>query len=246
MTTFICNTFHNPWVLCDCLKTLDAYAPAPAVVVSHEASQDERRIIEHVCDYIEIPTKILWLDDVQPPTGFNEAVKHVDTEYVGLFNDDVMFIPHSPVWEVLEEAMTPDVGMAGCATNFSATAENILRTDLPDVSDVLFLTGATQIMRTDDYIDMGGYDPTFDAIGGYWDIDLCIRVLQSGKRIVLDKRAYYHHCGSTTIVQTPNRTLRGELAINNLVRKHGLGVCEDFLSYAYHDPTYHSMKEAVA
>jgi len=247
-TTFVCNTFHNPWVLRDCLVTLaDNAAPTAVVVVAQDASADERRIIDRVCDFIDLPVTLLFAGNVHPPAGFNEAVEHVKTEFVALFNDDVMF-PSCPLWEPLEgSASLSGVGMVGAATNCAATAESILNTGRDDVFETEFLTGGGHFMRTALYRELGGYDQRFTALGGYWDIDLCMRVRQAGLKLLVDRRAYYHHSGSQTIVQTPNRALLGEEAVNALVKKHGVGECRAWLDHAFCDPSdFRTLKEAVA
>lgn len=248
-TTFICNTFHNPWVLRDCLVTLaDNASPTAVVVVVQDASDDERRVVERVCDFIDLPATILYLGNVHPPAGFNEAVKHVKTEFVALFNDDVLFVPGNAIWDHLEgSASLPGVGMVGAATNCAATAESILNTGQEDVFEAEFLTGGGHFMKTDLYQRLGGYDEQFTALGGYWDIDMCMRLRQAGYRLLVDRRAYYHHSGSQTIVQTPNRALLGEEAVNALVRKHGIERCGEWIDLAFCDPSdFRLLQEAVA
>src|SRR5262249_4712002 len=50
------------------------------------------------------------------------------------------------------------------------------------VRNYLAVTGACLMTRKDTFVEMGGFDEHFELCGG--DIDLCLRIVRSGKRIV--------------------------------------------------------------
>ena len=53
------------------------------------------------------------------------------------------------------------------------------------------VTGACVLVRTDDYHNVGGFDPEFPL--NYNDIDMCLKLRRLGKRIIYQPNAILSH-----------------------------------------------------
>lgn len=64
--------------------------------------------------------------------------------------------------------------------------------------DLKAASGCCQLIPTDLWMELGGYDPDFNPYG-YEDIDLCLRMRGIGKRILLASKARIYHKGTQTL-----------------------------------------------
>ena len=62
--------------------------------------------------------------------------------------------------------------------------------------EVSAVTGACLLMRTAVFRQLGGFDEVFPV--NYNDVDLCLRVVEAGYRIIFESRARMEHAESTT------------------------------------------------
>ena len=74
-----------------------------------------------------------------------------------------------------------------------------------EVADIFWATGAALLVRTDLYIKVGGLDEAFFA--HMEEIDLCWRILLSGKRIVVVPGSVVYHLGGGSLpASNPRKT----------------------------------------
>ena len=59
------------------------------------------------------------------------------------------------------------------------------------------IAGFAMLMERDFYLELGGFDESFGT-GNYEDDDLCLRVREAGKAIMVHEGVYIHHFGSQT------------------------------------------------
>lgn len=70
---------------------------------------------------------------------------------------------------------------------------------LVSVRDFMAVTGACMMVRADVFEDVKGFDPLLAV--GFNDIDLCLRVRESGKKVLFDGHSVlYHHESATRMV----------------------------------------------
>ncbi|HEY0422787.1 MAG TPA: glycosyltransferase family 9 protein, partial [Rhodopila sp.] len=158
---------------------------------------------------VEIPGKFNW-------SRFNNrAVEQADGEYLLFLNDDVE--TQDPNWldALLEHAQRPEVGIAGPqllypdrkvqhAGIFLTTLGSgrhsfrFLAEDDPGYfglaltqRNVIAVTGACMLMRRDVFDRVGRFDEAHEVINN--DVDLCLRVWQSGLSIVYTPYAQLIH-----------------------------------------------------
>ena len=71
--------------------------------------------------------------------------------------------------------------------------------------DVTWASGAALLVRTETYLDLGGLDPLFFA--HMEEIDLCCRILASGKRVMASTDSEVYHVGGASLNQgNPQKT----------------------------------------
>ena len=150
----------------------------------------------------------------------NVGARHADGDFVVFLNNDTEV--QTPEWiEAIVGLAEPDgvgavgplllypngsVQHAGVVLGLRGTADHIMR-GFPASSDgyagslsctreVSAVTAACLLMRRGLFLDLGGFDEHFAT--HYQDVDLCLRVRRSGRRILYTPRAVLrHHEGAT-------------------------------------------------
>jgi GT2 family glycosyltransferase len=158
--------------------------------------------------------------------AINAGMEHVDTPYVCLMNDDVVFPDNARTfWRALIRHLGPDseVGAVGPSSNFVAGAQSLFRLDTPPSIPTKYLIGFCMVLRTDIFRQVGLLD---ENLPGGDDLDLSIRIRKAGYRLVIDREAYVHHIGCQTggkLYGNYWNSLEQQDATNNaLMRKHGV------------------------
>jgi GT2 family glycosyltransferase len=150
----------------------------------------------------------------------NLGVDHAAGELVAFLNNDTEV--QTPEWlEVLVSLAEPDdvgavgpllvypnatVQHAGVVLGLRGTADHIMRGFPSDADgyagslsctrEVSAVTGACMVMRRQLFVELGGFDESFAT--HYQDVDLCLRVRSTGRRILFTPRAVLrHHEGAT-------------------------------------------------
>jgi len=165
--------------------------------------------------------------------GYNDALKHVDAEYYVLLNQDIE-VSEGWVEKVLVEmekdpniaAAQPKLrayherthfeyagasggyvdmfGYAFCRGRMFDTIEED-RGQYDDVVDLFWATGACLFVRSKDYWEAGALDEDFFA--HHEEIDLCWRMRNRGKRIIVVPQAVVYHVGGGSLPQgNPRKT----------------------------------------
>ncbi|WP_299177763.1 glycosyltransferase family 2 protein [uncultured Chryseobacterium sp.] len=165
--------------------------------------------------------------------GYNEGLKKINAEYYCLLNSDVEVTENwiSPVLELFEEhseiaAIQPKVlsyhnprlfefaGAAGGLIDnlgypycrgrvFDDVEEDNGQYD--DEKEIFWASGCCLFIRSKDFWDQKGFDERFFA--HQEEIDLCWRLINSGKRIFYTGRSTIYHVGGGTLnKQSPQKT----------------------------------------
>ncbi len=100
------------------------------------------------------------------------------------------------------------LGINGFAGHVFSGLSNAVPTTTPFgrpdwVRNYLAVTGACLITRKETFLEVGGFDEHFELSGG--DIDLCLRIVRSGKRIVYTPHAklVHHEAASRKFTPVP-------------------------------------------
>lgn len=165
--------------------------------------------------------------------GYNRAIAQLDYEYIVLLNSDVATTPHwlEPLLSLMDSdseiaACTPKIiddkrhthfeyaGAAGgyidwlgypfCRGRIMDTIEED-HGQYDDNADCLWGSGAALMVRRALYLSYGGLDEDFFA--HMEEIDLCWRMRNDGKRIVVCGTSSVYHLGGATLNSTnPRKT----------------------------------------
>ena len=157
--------------------------------------------------------------------GYNKALQQIEAEYYLLLNSDIEVTHHwlTPMIELLDShqdiaACQPKLlsifdkdsfEYAGASGGYldkygypfcrGRIFETVERDDgqYDNQADVLWATGAALMIRSKDYLAVGGLDRRFFAHNE--EIDLCWRLRIRGRRIVCLPESYVYHVGGGTL-----------------------------------------------
>jgi GT2 family glycosyltransferase len=157
--------------------------------------------------------------------GYNHALKQVDSEYYVLLNSDVEVTENwlNPMFDLLESdpsiaACQPKIKdynnksyfeYAGACGGFidkygypfcrGRIFENLEEDNkqYDNVEEIFWASGASLFIRSKDYHNIGGLDEFFFA--HMEEIDLCWRLKNSGKRIMVCPSSTVYHVGGGTL-----------------------------------------------
>lgn len=117
--------------------------------------------------------------------GYNAGVAAAKGKYIAIFHDDC--IMSAPGWD--KEMI------AQLYTGSFATSTELVHNP---AFNFHFLKGTPLVMRTQDYIEMGGHDENYFA--GIEDLDFSWRMLAAGHTISKTVIPYYHFNGMSTVI----------------------------------------------
>lgn len=165
--------------------------------------------------------------------GYNQALKHLDSDYAVILNSDVEVAPGwlQPIIELMEldrniAAVQPKIlsisdrtrfeyagacggwmdtlGYPFCRGRIFAETETD-QGQYDEVADIFWASGAAFVIRKELYKNFGGFDGDFFAHSE--EIDLCRRLKKAGFRIVVQPRSVVYHLGGGTLpYNTPRKT----------------------------------------
>lgn len=165
--------------------------------------------------------------------GYNQALQHIESDYVVLLNSDV---------EVTENWLMPAIGFMDANETVAALQPKILsyrnkeyfeyagasggfidkygypfcrgrifgniekdHAQYDDITDIFWASGACMFIRLNDFIQAGGFDSTFFA--HMEEIDLCWRLNARGRKIVCYPHSVVYHVGAATLsAENPRKT----------------------------------------
>ena len=237
-------TYGNYQILNQCLRSLKASSPdvCHVTIVNNESSEDStnqiNRIIHNsgmidVVSVIQPGLNLKWIGAIN--VGLH-SIHSNHSEFFCMMNDDVIFPPGSSnFWpNMMRHFEDPSVGAVGPSSNFVAGNQSIQMVSLPDTIDTSCLIGFCMTLRTKTLKSLGGLD---EELPGGDDIDLSIRLMKDGYKLIAERGSYLHHIGQ----QTGNRVFEGywdseihqERTMNSMIRKHGLATWFDCWSHQW-------------
>lgn len=230
LLTVAIPTYHNFQMLSDCLTSLFKYTDFPfKVVVMNNAPQDAGFLsasLEGPNAQFKDKISIINMEHNKGWMGaLNIALDSCDTTYFCMLNDDVVFIPGNNLfWRQLIGSFNyGDVGAVAPCSNFVAGNQSLMALDTPDYMETSLLIGMCLVLETEFFKSVGGLDET---LPGGDDLDLSIRVLDAGKKLICNRNAYLHHHGQQTGKRVKgddwDSIAHQERTNNALIRKHGL------------------------
>jgi len=224
--TILIPTYQNFQTLTNCLLSLIKYTEYPykVVVLNNDASPAGRATMDQLKQTDFEDLHLVHLSSNQGWMGaINRGMEYVDTPYVCMCNDDVLFIPGDKAfWRKLIRHLGGRVAAVGPSSNYVAGWQSLFRLDSPPALPVKYLIGFCMVLRTEIFQDF----LLDEILPGGDDLDLSIRLRQAGWELIAEKDAYLHHIGSLTggklYAGYWNSAEQQDQTNNALVRKHGL------------------------
>jgi O-antigen biosynthesis protein len=202
-----------------CLSSIfdrSSYTNFEVVVVDNETS-DARALAAMRRDGVK---RVLLPSPFNYSRANNLGVEYAEGELLLFLNNDTEVVEPDWLQHMIYYAQQPDVGgvgalllypnrtvqHAGVVLGFRGTADHLMR-GFPQDSDgyagslacareVSAVTAACMMMRRADFDRLGGFDEYFAV--QYQDVDLCLKILRDGKRIIYTPRATLIHHESAT------------------------------------------------
>jgi GT2 family glycosyltransferase len=226
--TIVIPTFKNYQQLRWCLESMLRHTEYPyKIVVVNNGGPDDDDYVKALCGALGFEhlsvlcpgRNLAWMP------ALNTVLETCDTPFFCMMNDDVCFLPGNYLfWRTLMEHFNnEDTGCVGPCSNYVAGAQSLFQLDVSMMAETSLLIGFCKIVRTDLLRELGGLD---ESLPGGDDLDLSIRVIDSGHKLIVDRTAFLYHAGQQT-----GRRIHGndwdsqdhQEAINNaLIRKHGV------------------------
>ncbi len=150
----------------------------------------------------------------------NVGVAHSKGDYILLLNNDTEVIEPDWIQSLLFYACQPDVGAvggllvypnktvqhAGVVVGMNEVANHVMRGfaasddgyfgSLSCAREVSAVTAACMMIRRSIYVNIGGFNEQFRTY--FQDVDLCLRIIESGFRIIYTPRSLLLHYESAT------------------------------------------------
>ena len=214
LVSIIIPTRDRPQLLGTCLRSIfekSTYPNFEVILVDNGTTDREALRLFEQYDATIVP----FPEPFNYSRANNLGAAKARGEYLVLLNNDTEV--RTPGWleELLFYAETPDVGAvsplllypdqtvqhAGVVLGMRGTADHIMR-GFPAGSDGYFgslscarevsaVTAACMALRTETFLEVGGFREAFRTI--YQDVDLCLRLRAQGKRILYTPRAVLYH-----------------------------------------------------
>ena len=213
-------TFKNPQQLTEALISLVRNTDfSGRILVINNGSADYEEVqfyVPYEVDWINSGGNLGWEKSI------NLGLANSSTPLFCMSNDDILFPINPNFWKIVTAWFSNGkVGAVGPVSNSAYWYQTLTLLGLPESFICGVLIGFFQICLRDCLEE--GLDYT---LPGGDDIDLCIRIRNSGKHLVVDRRLFVFHYGA----QTGNRLYpqywgseKHQIdAYNALIRKHGL------------------------
>ena len=236
-------TFGNYQILNQCLRSFGTSSPdfCHITIINNESTVESANQIDRIVynsgmgDRIEViqpGLNMKWMGAIN--IGLHKTSS--DSEFFCMMNDDVIFPPGSNnFWpNMMRHFEAPSVGAVGPSSNFVAGNQSIHMVSLPDTIETSCLIGFCMMSKTKILKSLGGLD---EVLPGGDDIDLSIRLMKNGYKLIAERGSYLHHIGQ----QTGNRVFAGywdseihqERTMNSMIKKHGLATWFDCWSHQW-------------
>ena len=256
--TLIIPTRDRVNLLSRCISTLQAHTDWPnleIIVIDNDSVETKtktyfQRIAKQGKKILSIPGVFNFA------TLNNQAVDVAKGEVIGLINNDIEALHDGWLDEIMSHLLRPGVGAVGAKLlwpngmvqhggvhlgvgNVAAHFGNRLADqDWGDhgrnqlLQQVSSVTAACLFLRKCDYLAVGGMDGDAFPVA-FNDVDLCLKLRQSGKSIIWTPYAHLLHAESASRghEDTPQKRARAEREIN--IFRQRWGAC------LLRDPAYH-------
>ncbi|KAB2930663.1 MAG: glycosyltransferase family 2 protein [Candidatus Contendobacter sp.] len=247
LVTLIIPTRNGFKLLSRCIESIlekTSYLNYEIIVVNNNS--DDSRTLKYLRDLSESP-KIKVLDYPHPfnySAINNMAVNHACGELIGFLNNDIEVINNDWLNEMTSHALRPEIGAVGARLWYKDDTlqhggvilgiggvanhahKGIAKGD-PGyfgravlVQNFSAVTGACLILRKDCFVAVGGFNEEKLAVT-FNDVDLCLKLIKSGFRIIWTPYAelYHYESASRGYDNTLAKITRSEQEITYM-RKH--------------------------
>ncbi|MDM8564352.1 glycosyltransferase [Candidatus Halobeggiatoa sp. HSG11] len=196
------------------------------------------------------------LDYTQPfnyPALNNFAVEHAKGELICLLNNDIEIISADWLTEMVSHAIRPEIGAVGAKLWYpdNRLQHGGIITGLGGIAghshkylakehvgyfgrialtqNLSAVTAACLVMRKETYLHVNGLDAENLAVA-FNDVDFCLRIKESGLRILWTPYAelYHHESASRGQENTPEKVVRFQTECVYMKSRWGEGLLKDF------------------
>ncbi len=206
-------------------ETIDWRQAKLVIVDDHSRDLDALRYLEQIQHRPDLRCTVVRLTDPHAPFNYsrlvNAALPHVDTPLILHLNNDVNALEPGWLEEMAAWFAQADVGVVGAKLIYpdrslnhtgivigphggladTPWAKATERATAPGwhaaAREVSAVTGACLLTRTDLYRELGGFDEGDFGVA-YNDVDYCLRVRATGRRVLYTPQAKLMHWGSAT------------------------------------------------
>jgi GT2 family glycosyltransferase len=209
-----------PEVTSRCLLSLQKYAGKAQIILIDDASSLE----ETKATLEDFSARYYW-ELIRHPQALGHSAACgagaalATRPYICLLNSDTIVTPWCwrPVVQAFEE--NPNIGIAGPSTSYSGTPQTMplafsARHSLNDsqiaeyarrlliehlftaLRDMRWVSGFAMFIRRSLWEQLSGFDPNLPDIGN--EVELCLRALRAGHRVVWVRNSYIHHLGGVS------------------------------------------------
>lgn len=243
LLTVLIPTYRNLEQIHGCLSTLFNNTEYPLrVVVLNNDPQSNAALEQYGTGHLEGLCSVLNLESNKGWMGaINAGAAKVDTKYLCMLNDDVLFPPGSHAfWRDLCQWMEDNQSIAavGPCSNFVMGPQSLFALDQPPGVLAKYLIGFCLVVRTEAFHQVGGLDET---LPGGDDLDLSMSLRRRGWNLIADRTCYLHHIGCQTGDRVHagywNSPVMGDRTNNALIRKHGIKWWYDLFTPGEPSPT---------
>lgn len=200
IVSIIIPTFDNPQFLIPCLSSMLGNKHAEGffhiIVVDNGHTPCESFLPDDIKSKVQI---VRTGENLGWEGGLIEGLKHVpkDVEFILFCNDDVHIPTSSFLWlaDMVEAMRDPKVGAVGPSSNVVMGAQNIFDERPYFAFYANYLIGFCMLVRKEALEKAGGIDAT---LPGGDDLDLSIRLIDAGYKLVVHRRVFVYHHGFKT------------------------------------------------
>ena len=215
--SIIIPVYNNAKLLLECLLSLakdQTFTEYDVCIVDDNSDTETRKIIDNLSGIRVVRSA----ERMGFTLSCNKGAQDASGNFLLFLNDDVQvfrgflkflldtFEENSRVGAVGPKVIYPNGRLqeAGCIINRDGTTELIGHWDDPNLDrynyqrEVDYISGVCMLVRKDDFLEVGGFDPRF-APAYYEDVDLCCKLREKGMRIIYNPDAVIvHHLSATT------------------------------------------------